>query len=114
MNLQFSSLDKSDFKCLKTSDGATYYGQCVQILPPNVETDKLTGFALRDDSKKPRPIGTRGSDGGSAAGLAPAMNSTHGSAGGGFKSSAGRPESNDPLQALYSDGIVPLVVEDIS
>ena len=45
MNIDFSTLDKSDFKCLKTPDGAIYYGQCVQILPPSVETDKLAGFA---------------------------------------------------------------------
>ena len=83
MNLNFSSLDKSDFKCLKTGDGAIYYGQCVQILPPSIETDKLSGFAARDDSKKPRHVGTSGSD--ASAGQAAMMNATHSSAGGGFR-----------------------------
>jgi len=53
MNIDFASLDKSDFKCLKTPDGAIYYGQCVQILPPDFETDKLAGFKNRDVAKKP-------------------------------------------------------------
>ena len=29
MNTDFANLDKSDFKCLKTPDGAIYYGQVV-------------------------------------------------------------------------------------
>ena len=47
MFTDFSKLDKSDFKSLKTPDGSFYYGQVVQILPPSVQTDKLTGFKDR-------------------------------------------------------------------
>jgi hypothetical protein len=49
MNTDFSKLDKSDFKCLETEDGAVYYGQVVQILPANVEVpaDKMAGFQPR-------------------------------------------------------------------
>ena len=113
MNIDFSSLDKSDFKCLKTGDGAIYYGQCVQILPPSIDTDKLTGFVARDDSKKPRAIGTSGSD--ASAGGAVVMNDTKSSAGGFRSSSHGkRPETVDPLLSLYQSGVEPLVVEDIS
>ena len=56
MNIDFTQIDKTDFKCLKTADGAIYFGQVVQILPPNFETDKLAGFRPRDESKKPKPI----------------------------------------------------------
>ena len=49
MNTDFAKLDKSDFKCLETEDGAVYYGQVVQIMPPNVDVpaDKLAGFHPR-------------------------------------------------------------------
>ena len=69
MNTDFSSLDKSDFKCLKTPDGAIYYGQVVQILPPDCEPENLSGFAERDVSLKPKFIpGTSGSDASNPAG----------------------------------------------
>lgn len=110
MKTNFTELDKSDFKCLKTSDGAIYYGQCVQILPPAIQTDKLTGFAPREDSQKPIVPETSGSD-------AEKMLATHSSAGGSFRmsSAAGRPRTApDPFECLYQEGVQPLVVEDIS
>ena len=67
MNIDFSTIDKSDFKCLKTPDGAVYYGQCVQILPPDVETDKLSGFKERDEAKKPSVINIPQTAGSSSA-----------------------------------------------
>ena len=89
MNTDFSSLDKSDFKCLRTQDGAIYYGQCVQILPPDVETDKLAGFMPRDESMKPKVADSAVSEDGSSAG-------------------------RDPLACLHQEGVSPLIVEDIS
>ncbi len=63
MNTDFANLDKSDFKCLKTPDGSVYYGEIVQILPPDFETDKLSGFKERDESKKPKIVpATSGSE----------------------------------------------------
>ena len=52
MNTDFSKLDKTDFKCLETDDGAVYYGQVVQIVPPTVEvaSDKMAGFHPRATS----------------------------------------------------------------
>ena len=101
MNVDFASLDKSDFKCLKTKDGAIYYGQVVQILDPKIEPpNKPNGFVERDESKKPaRGLETRGSDVQSNQQL---LNQTHSSAGG-FRvgSSAGRPQTADPLEVFY-------------
>ena len=87
-------MDKSDFKCLKTADGAIYYGHVVQILPPDVETDKLAGFAPREESKK-RIIATRGSE--ASMGGAAAMRETHSSAGALRTATASKPETVDPL-----------------
>ena len=114
MKVDFSALDKSDFKCLKTPDGAIYYGQVVQILPPNVETDKLAGFAPREESKKPNGMQTRDSDQSARGNSADRLNGTHSSAGGFRTGSAGRPMTADPLQALYQEGVEPLVVEDLT
>ena len=54
MQIDFSKLDKSDFKCLETADGAVYYGQVVQILPLNVDVaaDKMNGFHPRGISEE--------------------------------------------------------------
>ena len=80
MNTDFSKIDKSDFKCLRTPDGAIYYGQCVQILHPSVETENFAGFREREESKKPK-VSTeiRHNTSGSDAASAKPPTSTHGS-----------------------------------
>lgn len=44
MNIDFSSIDKSDFKCLKASDGSVYYGQLIQAYFGEKPPAKMSGF----------------------------------------------------------------------
>ena len=109
MQTDFSKIDKSDFKCLKTADGAIYYGQIVQILPPDVETDKLAGFRVREEEKKPNTADQVEDD--------DARNMTAGS--GGFRVASSRDSRKanipaDPLSVLHNESVEPLVVEDLS
>ena len=102
MNTDFSSLDKSDFKCLRTPDGAIYYGQCVQILHPGVETENLAGFHEREETKKPRapPLTSGSSLSGGDNASAKLANSTHGSAVG-FRLGTADKKGEDALSVLH-------------
>jgi len=45
MQTDFTKIDKSDFKCLKNTDGSIYYGQLVTILPQSEpKPENLSGF----------------------------------------------------------------------
>ena len=106
MQIDFSKLDKSDFKCLKTADGAIYYGQVVQILPPSVKPENLAGFkerAATNPNDTPNLTAVLAHEK-STASLVPPGTSHSGTA----------LSQQEPIYQIITDGLEPLVVEDYS
>ena len=52
MNIDFSTIDKSDFKCLKSADGSIYFGQMIQAYFGDAPPKNPNGFAVNEVLKK--------------------------------------------------------------